>query len=416
MTRRNLFSFEPYLLLPPLPPLPSIPGGQPQQPSQSDTVAAQRQHAHLRLSQSFGRFLSHLSHFAAFCVVDLKWWSGEEHFEMVEDVESKPESFNSCCKVWKDLCTKLEEKRIALRQATKLLNEQCKRIEVENRNLKRGRMQMIPCKGKFSPRSPPSSLLLVAGKPFLSPSPTNLKDHRGSSQLQSPSVSLLYLERSNRIHVEDVEASRKLSESETQLEWFLKAVSDLLRGSEDKFFQKPGEVDRGRLKVLKFKARSGWVLSCVFWPSFGGHSNLRNTSASLPSLAGRFKSKEVIGDTSLARKSDNQGQWVIRNAEVATTNFESLWIVTKVFAFDDWQMIRKSLEEYFQAKIVINPLFGENAFISIDQDSIKDSICEEGKWQAMGSFHLKFEKWNKLKHFISTLKNGTKLNTAGRLL
>ncbi|XP_008445605.1 uncharacterized protein LOC103488580 isoform X1 [Cucumis melo] len=57
---------------------------------------------------------------------------------MVEDVESKPESSNSCCKVWKDLCTKLEEKRNALRQATKLLNEQCKRIEMENRNLKKG--------------------------------------------------------------------------------------------------------------------------------------------------------------------------------------------------------------------------------------------------------------------------------------
>ena len=41
------------------------------------------------------------------------------------------------------MCTKLEEKRIALRQATKLLNEQCKRIEVENLNLKKGRMSII---------------------------------------------------------------------------------------------------------------------------------------------------------------------------------------------------------------------------------------------------------------------------------
>ena len=78
-------------------------------------------------------------------------------------------------------------------------------------------------------------------------------------------------------------------------------------------------------------------------------------------------------------------------------------------------MIQKLLENYFQAKIVINPLFGENAFISIDQDSIKDSICEEGKWQAMGSFHLKFEKWNKLKHFISNLKSGTNLNISSQL-
>lgn len=141
----------------------------------------------------------------------------------------------------------------------------------------------------------------------------------------------------------------------------------------------------------------------------------KNTSASLPCLAGWSKSKEVISDTFLARKSDNQGQWMIKNAEVATTNFESLWIVTKLFAFDDLRMIRKSLEDYFQAKIVINHLFGENARISIDQGSIKDRICEEGKWHAMGSFHLKFEKWNKLKHFISNLKSGTNLNISSQL-
>lgn len=53
---------------------------------------------------------------------------------------------------------------------------------------------------------------------------------------------------------------------------------------------------------------------------------------------------------------------------------------------------------YFQAKIVINPLFHENALISLDQGSIKDIINEEGKWQVMGSFHLKFDKWDKHKH------------------
>ncbi|TYJ99818.1 kinesin heavy chain-like [Cucumis melo var. makuwa] len=246
MTRRNLFSFEPtfYFLL--CHRFPQYPAGSHSNPA-SRTLppphdAPFRRRCYCRCPAS-ARPPSAIAVFCNSIVLSLPLVF-YEHFEMVEDVESKPESFNSCCKVWKDLCTKLEEKRIALRQATKLLNEQCKRIEVENRNLKKG----------------------------------------------------------------------------------------------------------------------------------------------------RFKSKEVIGDTSLARKSDNQGQWVIRNAEVATTNFESLWIVTKVFAFDDWQMIRKSLEEYFQAKIVINPLFGENAFISIDQDSIKDRICEEGKWQAMGEARIQVKQ------------------------
>ena len=37
------------------------------------------------------------------------------------------------------------------------------------------------------------------------------------------------------------------------------------------------------------------------------------------------------------------------------------------------------LEIYFQAKIIIDPLFDENALISLDQGSIEDFISEEGK-------------------------------------
>ena len=63
-------------------------------------------------------------------------------------------------------------------------------------------------------------------------------------------------------------------------------------------------------------------------------------------------------------------------------NFENLWIISKLFASDDWKLIRKRLEALFQAKIVINPLYDENASINIDQGSILDLIQEEGKWQA----------------------------------
>ena len=79
----------------------------------------------------------------------------------------------------------------------------------------------------------------------------------------------------NQIHVEDVGGSRILSVFKKQLAWFLEVVSDLLRGPEDKFFQKLCDVDIGRLKVSKFKAKNGWVLNCDFWPASGGHSNLR---------------------------------------------------------------------------------------------------------------------------------------------
>ena len=62
-----------------------------------------------------------------------------------------------------------------------------------------------------------------------------------------------YYTEGNQIHVEDVEACRILSISRFHLEWLLKAVPELLRGPEEKFFQKLGEVDRGRSKDSKFK-------------------------------------------------------------------------------------------------------------------------------------------------------------------
>ena len=77
-----------------------------------------------------------------------------------------------------------------------------------------------------------------------------------------------------------------------------------------------------------------------------------------------------------------QKHWLIKNHEVLKVNFENLWIISKLFASDDWKLIRKRLEALFQAKIVINPLYDENALINIDQGSILDLIQEEGKWQA----------------------------------
>ena len=79
-----------------------------------------------------------------------------------------------------------------------------------------------------------------------------------------------------------------------------------------------------------------------------------------------------------------QKQWLIKNHEVAKVNFEDLWIISKLFA--RWlRLIHKRLKEIFRTKIVLNPLFDENTLISIDQGSIIDFICEEGKWQAWGN-------------------------------
>lgn len=102
--------------------------------------------------------------------------------------------------------------------------------------------------------------------------------------------------------------------------------------------------------------------------------------------------------TNRKAKAENQKHWVIKNIDVAPTNFDPLWIVTELFAFDDWRSIRRMLETVLQVNFIINPLFDENALINLDQGSIKEQIRGEGVWQLMGSFHLKFEKWDKNKY------------------
>lgn len=56
---------------------------------------------------------------------------------MAGDVSLKVESENVCCRAWKVKYSKLEEKRNALRQAVKLLEQQLDRVQTESLNLKK---------------------------------------------------------------------------------------------------------------------------------------------------------------------------------------------------------------------------------------------------------------------------------------
>ena len=58
------------------------------------------------------------------------------------------------------------------------------------------------------------------------------------------------------------------------------------------------------------------------------------------------------------------------------------------------------LEIYIQAKIIINPLFDENALISPDQGLIEDFTVETGRWGL----------------FMSNLRNRMNSNIVSRLL
>lgn len=89
---------------------------------------------------------------------------------------------------------------------------------------------------------------------------------------------------------------------------------------------------------------------------------------------------------------------MIKKTEVFKEDFSNLWIVTRLLEFNDRIEIAKTLIDYFQSKVIINPVFAENALIKLDQGSIGDLIEGQGRWHECGSFHLEFEKWNKFVH------------------
>ena len=66
-------------------------------------------------------------------------------------------------------------------------------------------------------------------------------------------------------HIEDVEARKILTLSETQLRWFLKEISEFLRGPENGFLLRNGFDDFGSTRLLKFRSKVGWVMRCVAW-------------------------------------------------------------------------------------------------------------------------------------------------------
>ena len=46
--------------------------------------------------------------------------------------------------------------------------------------------------------------------------------------------------------------------------------------------------------------------------------------------------------------------------EVFKQNFNNLWIIAKLFAFDDWKETKKVLKDYFQSKAIENAWINSN--------------------------------------------------------
>ena len=257
--------------------------------------------------------------------------------------------------------------------------------------------------------------------------------------------------------IEDTEAHRILPLSDNQTRWLQEAIVELLKFPADHLFRKHANIDRGRLKVSKFQANSSRILCCDYWPYSGGYSMIRVSSCenlqgwwSFCNMLLKFVEKvnytswfsdnspktspqfpvnrpsyvEMVNSSrttspiknpqdkvpcprntplrahqvSVQPSPPKHNQWLIKNHEVVKVDFENLWIIIKLFASDAWRLIRKQLETLYQSKIIINPLYDDNALISFDKIPSKDLIGKEKKWQAWGEFHIKFEKWDSVRH------------------
>ena len=90
--------------------------------------------------------------------------------------------------------------------------------------------------------------------------------------------------------------------------------------------------------------------------------------------------------------------WVRKNEDILEEDFNNLWVLNRLFFFDDWKDIKLYLEDLFQVKISINPFSRQS-----QHESYSRKI-----WR--------LDKWFNMENFICYSKNGMKPNTADQLL
>lgn len=130
-------------------------------------------------------------------------------------------------------------------------------------------------------------------------------------------------------------------------------------------------------------------------------NSMSQTSVSLWEKQSTFslkKSNGILAPVAEMRKQSMNLVWIMKNHDVLEEDFSNLWTLSRLFIFNEWKDIAMYLEEIFKAKIIINPLFADNALIKIDQGRLEELIETPGKWHEFGPSHLLFEKWNKDQH------------------
>lgn len=63
-----------------------------------------------------------------------------------------------------------------------------------------------------------------------------------------------------------------------------------------------------------------------------------------------------------------------KNPDVFKEDFSNFWVISRLFVFNEWKEIAKFLEDYFNLKFNINPLFADKAWVKVDQGQLENLI------------------------------------------
>lgn len=98
------------------------------------------------------------------------------------------------------------------------------------------------------------------------------------------------------------------------------------------------------------------------------------------------------------KSSPIQSYWVRKEHEALRLDLENLWIVSRLFAHNEWKEIKATFEDHFQSKVLINPLFDDKTLIKIGKDICDIPNVSIEKWKSFGDYHLCIEKLSRKFH------------------
>lgn len=104
-------------------------------------------------------------------------------------------------------------------------------------------------------------------------------------------------------------------------------------------------------------------------------SNLK-TSAMSSKLSTNYLKKNLSLQPSVSASEEQSKAmyWVQKNYDVFKEDFTNMWVITQLFVFDEWTKVAKFVEEIFQVKVIINPLFADKALIKIDSGKLTPGL------------------------------------------